>query len=114
MQSQNRFFEDLARLANGAAGTFAGVAREMETSMRQAVERFVGGMDLVRRDEFEAVKIMAANARAEVEALRARLDALEGKATAPIGEASELDPTAGEAKRRARNDPKAPPEGEVG
>lgn len=111
MQSQNRFFEDLAKLANGAAGTFAGVAREMETSMRQAVERFVGGMDLVRRDEFEAVKAMAANARAEAEALRARLDALEGKESVPAGDAGDLDPTAGEAKRRAR---KSPPNGEQG
>jgi BMFP domain-containing protein YqiC len=107
LQSQNRFFEDLAKLANGAAGTFAGVAREMEASIRQAVERFVGGMDLVRRDEFEAVKTMAANARAEAEALRARLDAIEGRSGGP----GEFDPTAGEAKRRAR---KSPPQGGAG
>ncbi len=111
MQSQNRFFEDLAKLANGAAGTFAGVAREMESSMRQAVERFVGGMDLVRRDEFEAVKAMAANARAEVEALKARLDALEGKGAESASQAAELDPTANEAKRRSRKTPPAAPQG---
>ena len=114
MQSQNRFFEDLAKLATGAAGTLAGVGREMENSMRQAFERMIGGLDLVSRDEFDAVKAMAANARAEVEALRARLDALEGRATAPIGNADELDPTAGEAKKRARRTPKAPPSGESG
>lgn len=114
MQSQNRFFEDLAKLATGAAGTLAGVGREMENSMRQAFERMVGGLDLVSRDEFDAVKAMAANARVEVEALRARLDALEGRATAPIGDAAELDPTAGEAKKRARRPPKAPPSGESG
>lgn len=103
MQSQNRFFEDLAKLANGAAGTFAGVAREMEASMRQSIERFVGGMDLVRRDEFEAVKSMAANARAEVEALRARLDALEKGGV----DAVEPEPTAVQAKRRAQRSPEA-------
>jgi BMFP domain-containing protein YqiC len=108
LQSQNRFFEDLAKLATGAAGTLAGVGREMENSMRQAFERMIGGMDLVSRDEFEAVKTMAANARAEVDALRARLDAMEGKATAPVGAAAELDPTAAEAKTRARRTPKAP------
>lgn len=103
MQSQNRFFEDLAKLASGAAGTLAGVGREMEGSMRQAVERMIGGMDLVSRDEFEAVKAMAATARAEAEALKARLDALEGR-TAP---ASPADPTAADAGKRSRRASKA-------
>jgi len=103
MQSQNRFFEDLAKLASGAAGTLAGVGREMEGSMRQAVERMIGGMDLVSRDEFEAVKAMAATARAEAEALKARLDALEGRG-APTADA---DPTAAEARKRARRASKA-------
>ena len=98
MQSQNRFFEDLAKLATGAAGTLAGVGREMEGSMRQAFERMVGGMDLVTREEFDAVKAMAATARAETEALKARLDALEGKVTPAAG----LDPTARDAKKRAQ------------
>jgi BMFP domain-containing protein YqiC len=80
MQSQNRFFEDLSRLAGGAAGPIAGMVRELETLAKNAAERFVGGLDLVSRDEFEAVKEMAANARAEAEALKARLDALEGGA----------------------------------
>ena len=102
MQSQNRFFEDLARLATGAAGTMAGIGREMESAMRQMVERFVGGLDLVSRDEFEAVKTMAANARAEVESLRARLDAMESRATAPASDVAELDPTVSEARKRAR------------
>lgn len=98
MQSQNRFFEDLARLATGAAGTIAGVGREMEGSMRQAFERMIGGLDLVSREEFEAVKAMAATARAEAESLKARLDALEGRGAA----AEEFDPTAREAAKRAR------------
>ncbi len=80
MQSQNRFFEDLAKLANGAAGTFAGVAREMESMAKNAAERFIGGLDMVSRDEFEAVKEMAAKARAETDALKARLDAMEAAA----------------------------------
>ena len=78
MQSQNRFFDDLSRLATGAAGTVAGMGREMETRFRERMKEMLGDMDMVSREEFEAVKEMAANARAEVDALRARLDALEG------------------------------------
>ncbi|MBC7987545.1 MAG: accessory factor UbiK family protein, partial [Sphingomonadaceae bacterium] len=77
MQTENRFFDDLVKLLNGAAGTFAGMGREAENSMREKVREFVGGMEMVTRDEFEAVKAMAAAARDEAEALRARLDALE-------------------------------------
>lgn len=76
MQSQNRFFEDIAKLANGAAGTFAGAAREVEGMVRERVQRVMGGMDFVSRDEFEAVKEMAATARAEAAELRAMLDAM--------------------------------------
>ncbi len=82
MQSQNRFFEDIAKLANGAAGTFAGVAREVEGMVREGVQRAMGGMDFVSRDEFEAVKEMAATARAEAAELRARLDAMTAAQTA--------------------------------
>ncbi|MGB3721965.1 MAG: accessory factor UbiK family protein [Pacificimonas sp.] len=78
MQSQNRFFDDLSRLATGAAGTMAGMGREMETRMKERFQEMLNGMDLVKREEFEVVKEMAANARAEADALRARLDALEG------------------------------------
>lgn len=77
MQTENRFFDDLVKLLNGAAGTFAGMGREAENSMREKVREFVGGMEMVTREEFEAVKAMAAAARDEAEALRARLDALE-------------------------------------
>lgn len=82
MQSQNRFFEDIAKLANGAAGTFAGVAREVEGMVKEGVQRAMGGMDFVSRDEFEAVKEMAATARAEAADLRARLDAMTRAAPA--------------------------------
>ncbi len=105
MQTQNRFFEDLAKLATGAAGTLAGVGREMESNMRQVFERMIGGMDLVSRDEFEAVKAMAATARAEAEALKARLDALEGRSAAPASP----DPAAKPAPKRSRGASRASP-----
>ena len=76
MQSQNRFFEDIAKLANGAAGTFAGAAREVEAMVKDRVQRAMGGIDFVSRDEFEAVKELAATARAEVDELRIRIDAM--------------------------------------
>ncbi|KTE14088.1 accessory factor UbiK family protein [Sphingopyxis sp. H115] len=80
MQSENRFFDDLAKMVNGIAGTVAGAGREAEAAMRDRAKEFVGRMDFVSREEFEAVKQMAATARAETEALKARLDKLEGAA----------------------------------
>ena len=62
MQSQNRFFDDISKMATGAMGTLAGMGREMEAAMKTRFEEFVGGLDLVKRDEFEAVKEMAAKA----------------------------------------------------
>ena len=82
MQTENRFFDDFAKMLNGVAGTVAGMGREAESSMRERAKEWVGGMDFVSRDEFEAVKAMAAAARDEADALRARLDALEA-ATGP-------------------------------
>jgi len=78
MQSENRFFDDFAKMVNGIAGTVAGAGREAEAAMRDRAKEFVGRMDFVSREEFEAVKQMAATARAEAEALKARLDKLEG------------------------------------
>jgi len=83
MQTQNRFFDDLAKIINGAAGTIAGVGREAEASARERAKEWIGGLDFVSRDEFEAIKAMAAAARDEAEALRARLDTLEAKAAKP-------------------------------
>lgn len=85
MQSENRFFDDLSRLINGAAGTIAGMGREVESNARERAREWIGGLDFVSRDEFEAVKDMAARARADVERLEARLAALEGGAApAPV------------------------------
>ena len=81
MQSENRFFDDLVKMVNGAAGTLAGMGREAEASMKERAREWVAGLDFVSRDEFEAVKAMAAAARDEAEQLRARLDALEGKSS---------------------------------
>ena len=78
MQSQNRLFDDFAKVLNGAAGTFAGMTREAESAFRERVRDWFGGLDMVSREEFEAVKAIAVAAREENLALKARLDALEG------------------------------------
>jgi BMFP domain-containing protein YqiC len=80
MQSQNRLFDDFVKMMNGAAGTFAGMTREAEGAMRERAREWVGGLDMVSREEFEAVKAIAVAAREEATLLKARLDALEGSA----------------------------------
>ncbi len=82
MQSENKMFDDFVRMMNGVAGTVAGMGREAESSAREKMREWVGGMDFVGRDEFEAVKAMAVAARDENEALKARITALEGKSVA--------------------------------
>jgi BMFP domain-containing protein YqiC len=81
MQSQNRIFDDFVKMMNGVAGTMAGVGREAESSMREKMREWVGGMDFVSRDEFDAVKAMAIAAREENEALAKRIAALEASAS---------------------------------
>jgi BMFP domain-containing protein YqiC len=80
MQSQNRLFDDFVKMMNGAAGTFAGMTREAEAGFRERAREWVGGLDMVSRDEFEAVKAIAVAAREEAMLLKARLDALEAGA----------------------------------
>ena len=82
MQSENKMFDDFVKMVNGFAGTVAGMGREAESSAREKMREWVGGMDFVSRDEFEAVKAMAIAARDENEALKARIAALEGAAVA--------------------------------
>ncbi|MDV7338049.1 accessory factor UbiK family protein [Terasakiella sp. A23] len=77
MQSKNRIFDDMAKVASGAVSTFSGVREEIDGMIRQQIERVMADMDVVPRDEFEAVKAMAAKARAEQDALIARIDELE-------------------------------------
>ena len=78
-QTNNRFFDEVARLMNDAAGVASGVRREFDTVMRTQAERILRDLDIVQREEFEAVKEMARLAREENEALKARIAALEAK-----------------------------------
>jgi BMFP domain-containing protein YqiC len=77
MQTNNRFFDDLAKLATGAMGAAAGLRTEFETMMKDRLQRILADMDLVTREEFEAVRAMAVKARTEQEALLARVAGLE-------------------------------------
>ena len=79
MQSENPILADLAKLLNSAAGTVAGIGREARDAARERVKEAVGGLEFVSREEFDAVKDMAAKARDENEALKVRLAALEAK-----------------------------------
>ncbi len=77
MQSENKLFDDFVKMVNGFAGTMAGVGREAESGAREKFREWMGGADFVGRDEFEAVKAMAAAARDENDALKKRIEALE-------------------------------------
>jgi BMFP domain-containing protein YqiC len=79
MQTDNPVLDGLARLFTDAAGAAQSVRAELDTFMRQRLERLVADMDFVPREEFEAVKAMAAKARSENEKLEARIAALEAK-----------------------------------
>jgi len=83
MQSENRLFDDFVKMVNGVAGTMAGAGREAESSMRERMREWIGGMDFVGRDEFDAVKAMASAARDENEILKSRIAALEAKVAGP-------------------------------
>ncbi len=77
VQTTNRFFDEVARLMNDAAGVAQGVRREFETLFRSQAERILRDLDVVKRDDFEAVKDMARLAREENEALKVRVATLE-------------------------------------
>jgi BMFP domain-containing protein YqiC len=83
MQSENRLFDDFVKVMNGAAGTIAGMGREAENAFRERMRDWVGGLDMVSREEFEAVKAIAVAAREESAALKSRLEALEAAAAKP-------------------------------
>ena len=78
-QTSNRIFDEMARLMNDAAGVAQGVRREFDTLFRGQAERILRDLDVVQREDFEAVKEMARLAREENEALKARIEALEAK-----------------------------------
>ena len=98
MQSQNRLFDDFVKVMNGAAGTIAGMTREAQSAMQDRAREWVGGLDLVSREEFEAVKAIATAAREESQALRARVEALEAAVAAKAAKPAKA--TAGKAPRR--------------
>jgi BMFP domain-containing protein YqiC len=83
MQADNKLFDDFVKIVNGAAGTLAGVGREAEAGARSKAKEWIGGLDFVSREEFEAVKAMAAAARDDADALRLRVQALEAASAAP-------------------------------
>ena len=89
VQTTGRLYDEFARLMNDAAGVAQGVRREFDTVLRTQAERILRDLDVVHREEFEAVKEMARLAREENEALKVRLAALEAKlAAAPAGSAA--------------------------
>jgi BMFP domain-containing protein YqiC len=90
-QTTNRFFDEAARLMNDAAGVATGVRREFDTMMRTQAERILRDLDVVQREEFEAVKEMARLAREENEALKARIAALEAGNSTGIGGGKTVD-----------------------
>src|SRR5580658_64186 len=110
MQTENRLFDDLARVATGALGALTGVREEIEARMREQFERILDRMNLVRREEFDAVQAMAQKARAAQEALEQRIAALEARlAQQPSEEAAAAPLRSRPATKRAN---KPPPDGE--
>ena len=93
MQTKNRLFDDLARVANGAASIMIGAKGEVGASVRHRIEDFLSTLDLIPRDEFEALKAVAVKARMEQELLESRVAKLEKKL-------NELVPSASRKKRR--------------
>ena len=92
-QTSNRFFDEVARLMNDAAGVAQGIKREVDTMFKTQAEKWLRDLDLVKREEFEAVKDMARLAREENEVLRTRLAALEAKLAGSSGSPPPGDPT---------------------
>lgn len=108
MTAQNRLFEDMAKLASGALGAAAGIRGEMEALFRQQLERVLHEMDLVTRDEFEVVRLMAQKAREENEALSQRVAAIEAQ-IARMTKASVKPATKSAAKKPAKPAPHSQP-----
>ena len=79
MQTRNPFIDDLTKMANGAMGALTGVKDEVEARVRDQIDKILYGMDIHRRDEFEAVKAMAAKAREENEELKKQIADLQAK-----------------------------------
>jgi len=94
-QTSNRFFDEVARLMNDAAGVAQGVRREFDTLVKTQTERWLRDLDLIKREEFEAVKDMARLARDENEALKARIAALEARVASAQSASAPGQPSSG-------------------
>jgi len=92
VQTTNRFFDEVARLMNDAAGVAQGVRREFETLFRSQAERILRDLAVVQREEFEAAKDMARLAREENEALKARMATLESRLATLEGKSASANP----------------------
>lgn len=103
MQSRNRLLDDLARVATGAVGTLTGMRGEVEGRLREQFERVLDRVNLVRREEFDAVQAMAAKARSTQEALEKRVAALEAR----LGVARAAKPAAPRRRTPSRAKPRA-------
>ena len=104
MQSQNRFFDDLSKVATGAMGTAAGMAREFEATAKERFKEWVGGLDMVSREEFEAVRVMATRAMAEVDAMKAERAAERAAAGVATNASTSSTPTAAQTEAGAGPD----------
>ncbi len=109
MQSENKIFDDLAKMVNGVAGTVAGMGREAEANFKERAREWAGGLDLVSREEFDAVKQLAANARAEADALGKRVAALEAALTVKASLAPKAPAKAAAAKPNVSSKPAQKP-----
>jgi BMFP domain-containing protein YqiC len=110
MQTDNRLLDDLARVATGALGALTGVRTEIEARIRDQFERILGRMDVVTREEFEAVRAMLSKARSEQEALLQRVETLEARLkTAEEPARAPLRPAAVSRPARRRSKPRQPP-----
>ena len=97
-QTSNRMFDEMARLMGDAASVAQGVRREAETVFRSQMERFVNDLDLVKREEFDVVREMAAKTAAENEKLKARIAELEAK----LGIEAASEPAPKKPRRRTK------------
>jgi len=105
MQTRNKILDDISQLMTNAVGVAQGAKDEADTALKGWVDRWLAERDLVTRDEFDAVRVMATKAREENEVLRARLDALEGGAKP---KAKPKARAAAKPKAKAAAKPKAP------
>ena len=106
MQTENRLLDDLARMANGALNTLSGLREEIENRVRERVERMLADMDIVPREEFDAIKAMAQKARAEQEDLAAKVAELERR-VAELAAVSEQPRPAAPRRRTPKSQPAA-------